>query len=84
MLLWLHAIRNVTKNLRRFFRGLGNIFKVNTKDNMIKVNNKNTRKRYEICSHVIVDFEYSSHLFSRVSTVDFEQMLVRLKLRFFP
>ena len=83
MLLWLHAIRSVTKNLRRFFRGLGNIFKVNTKDNMIKVN-KNTRKRYEICSHVVVDFEYSSHLFSRVSIADFEQMLVRLKLWFFP
>ena len=57
-----------------------------------KVNNRNTRKRYEICSKLIiktperrqwrgpgvfiVHFEHISHLFSIVFIVDFEQVNV--------
>ena len=59
---------------------------------LFKVNNGNTRKKCEICSKLtikrperrhgrrsgdfIVNFEHISHLFSSVSTVDFEQVNV--------
>ena len=57
---------------------------------LLKVNNRNTRKRYEIYSELtiktperrheprsgvfIVNFEHISHPFSHVSIVDFEQV----------
>ena len=56
---------------------------------LFKLNNRNTRKRYEIRSKLtiktperrrsgvfIVNFERTSHLFSSVSIVEFEQLNV--------
>ena len=55
---------------------------------MIKVNNKNTRRRGEVCSKLIIEtterrpsvfivnFEHVSHLFPNASIIDFEQVNV--------
>ena len=55
------------------------------KSYLLKVNNKNNRKKCEICSKLIIktperrsvvfiiNFEHISHLFTSVSIADFEQ-----------